>query len=216
MQSDHLDSQLDSICERWNLLKHPFYVAWAAGTLSRAQLRDYAAQYAHVVAAIPQWIAADGAAHPARAAELRAHAAEEAEHVGMWAEFAAALADGQVPAHDVAPNAATVALLRTGAEAAHNGSGTAAAWAIEAQSPAVSAEKLRGLAEHYDIREHNGARYFALHAELDKDHEQQLRSILHEQAVAASQASLRAAEATASGLWDLLSSVYEKKELAHA
>lgn len=215
MQSDQLDIQLDSICERWNLLKHPFYVAWAAGTLTRAELREYAVQYAHVVAAIPQWIEADVIAHPARTAELRAHAAEETEHVGLWAEFVSALA-ANASAAQAPPNAATAALLRTGAEASRTGSGAAAVWALEAQSPAVSAEKLRGLAEHYDIREQNGARYFALHAELDKDHEQQLRSIVHEQSDTASQASLRAAEATASGLWNLLSSVYENKALANA
>jgi len=39
---------------------------------------------------------------------------------------------------------------------------------------------------------------------------------MHEQSDDASQAALRTATATANGLWDLLSSVYEKKELAHA
>lgn len=215
MQSDQFDSQLDSICERWNLLKHPFYVAWAAGTLTREQLRDYAVQYAHIVAAIPQWIEADAPTHPARTTELRAHAAEETEHIGMWAEFVAALTDDAAAENVVAPNAATASLLQIGAEASCSGSGAAAVWALEAQSPAVSAEKLRGLAEHYDIHERDGARYFALHAELDKDHEQQLRSVMREQSDAESQTALRTAEAAASGLWDLLSSVY-KKELAHA
>src|SRR5258708_22957264 len=35
------------------LLSHPFYVRWSKGELSRRELCDYAAQYRHVEAALP-------------------------------------------------------------------------------------------------------------------------------------------------------------------
>jgi len=37
--------RLDSILEKWDLLKHPFYQAWSAGTLPVEALKVYASEY---------------------------------------------------------------------------------------------------------------------------------------------------------------------------
>src|SRR5438552_18395895 len=41
-----------------HLLKHPFYLAWTRGELSKDALTDYARQYYHHVAAFPTYLSA--------------------------------------------------------------------------------------------------------------------------------------------------------------
>ena len=41
-----------------HLLKHPFYLAWTRGELSKEALADYARQYYHHVAAFPTYLSA--------------------------------------------------------------------------------------------------------------------------------------------------------------
>src|SRR5213075_2203595 len=53
----HLDKIDNDIAEK-HLLKHPFYLAWTRGELSREALADYAAQYYHHVAAFPTYLSA--------------------------------------------------------------------------------------------------------------------------------------------------------------
>jgi len=51
-----LIDDLDRAIAERNLLKHPFYQAWQAGTLNRKKLQLYAAQYyLHVEAFPPIW-----------------------------------------------------------------------------------------------------------------------------------------------------------------
>ena len=49
---------VDSIIGSKSLLKHPFYVAWTEGKLSKDQLRQYAEQYFHNVLAEPTYLSA--------------------------------------------------------------------------------------------------------------------------------------------------------------
>src|SRR5204862_108938 len=55
--SKHLD-QIDSDIAEKHLLKHPFYLAWTRGELSKDALTDYAKQYYHHVAAFPTYLSA--------------------------------------------------------------------------------------------------------------------------------------------------------------
>ncbi len=48
--------QLDARIAKYDLLCHPFYQAWAAGTLSREDLREYAREYFHHVEAFPSYL----------------------------------------------------------------------------------------------------------------------------------------------------------------
>src|ERR1700756_3433549 len=52
--------QLDARIAKYDLLCHPFYKAWAAGELTRADLREYAQHYYHHVEAFPSYLAAFG------------------------------------------------------------------------------------------------------------------------------------------------------------
>ncbi|MDX6487648.1 MAG: pyrroloquinoline-quinone synthase, partial [Gaiellaceae bacterium] len=77
-----LIDRIDEARERWDVLKHPFYVRWECGDLTRDELAHYAGEYRHAVVAL---------ARTAEAAGDPEHAREEADHVGLWDDFAAAL-----------------------------------------------------------------------------------------------------------------------------
>src|SRR5438034_10993236 len=52
--------QLDARIAKYDLLCHPFYKAWAAGELTQEDLREYARDYYHHVAAFPTYLAEFG------------------------------------------------------------------------------------------------------------------------------------------------------------
>ena len=205
MQAPSIDRELHEVSERLDLLKHPFYQRWVAGDLTREELAYYTGQYAHVVRAIPHWLEGTASRDHAHSDALLSHAAEESDHVLLWDRFAAALGIDAATLLATPANAATAALIARGDELVDKGHGAAAVWSIESQSPAVSAEKLRGLRAHYGIDGTNGGQYFAVHQDLDRDHAAQLRDIIHSHD--ASQAAAPAvATAMLDGMWDLLTS----------
>ena len=55
--NQYLD-KIDNDIAAKHLLKHPFYLAWTRGELSREALADYAQQYYQHVAAFPTYLSA--------------------------------------------------------------------------------------------------------------------------------------------------------------
>ena len=49
---------LEQRIARYDLLCHPYYKAWTAGELTREDLREYAGDYYHHVAAFPAYLSA--------------------------------------------------------------------------------------------------------------------------------------------------------------
>src|SRR3954470_19736175 len=78
----NLIERIDDARRRWNVLDHPFYLRWERGELTDGELAFYAGEYRHAVVALAD--AAASAGDPE-------HAAEEAAHVALWDDFAAAL-----------------------------------------------------------------------------------------------------------------------------
>lgn len=186
---------LDAARERWDVLKHPFYVRWERGELSRDELAFYAGEYRHAVTTLAETAAAGGSEE---------HAAEERAHIDLWDDFAAAL-DAPL---DRAPTSQTTECAESWSsddplEAA------AIMYAVESGQPAISATKLAGLVEHYGFAADSpGAAYFALHAERDHAHAAEARSLLEKHASAADEGRLAtAAEAALEGNWRLLDGV---------
>ncbi|TAN34964.1 hypothetical protein EPN29_01220 [bacterium] len=191
---------------RRDLLQHSFYRRWTAGELTIDELRDYACQYGHVVAALPAWLREASRHNPAHAAQLERHAREEDGHIALWRRFADALGvpDGELAA---APNSATRELLRRGGELSGLPAGVAAAWAIEVQTPEVSAEKLRGLKAHFGIDRVSGGEYFDVHATRDLVHSAELEQVIGALPPDQHPLAQRTADEILDGLWDVLSSV---------
>jgi pyrroloquinoline-quinone synthase len=152
-------ARADAVRERWDVLRHPFYVRWSRGELAPGELAFYAGQYRHAVVAL-----ADAASH----AGVDGHAEEERSHVALWDGFLR-FAGGDV---DAAPTPQTAACAAAWADPHRDPAATLAAlYAIEAAQPAISQTKRVGLVEHYGATAGTDAtRYFDVHATLDDAH----------------------------------------------
>ena len=201
----HLFDRLDAVRDRWNVLEHPFYTRWSAGELTREELGHYAGEYRHAVVALAEAAeAAARAAEPAVRAQLGEHAAEEADHVGLWDAFAQAVgADlAQEPSRETAECAAAWTAAGNALE------GLVVLYAIESAQPAISRTKLDGLLGHYGFDEGPATEYFSLHAERDHEHAAQSRALIEERVDGADADRLVAvAETALHGNWTLLDGV---------
>jgi pyrroloquinoline-quinone synthase len=188
-----LIDRIDEARERWNVLRHPFYERWERGELTRDELAHYAGEYRHAVVAL---------AHAAQAAGDEQHAQEEADHVGMWDDFAAAL--------DAPLERDPASETRVCADAWARDDrleALAVLYAIESAQPAISETKLRGLVEHYGFSEGPATEYFALHAKRDIEHAAEARAALVEASPKDEDGLVAAAEAALRANWELLDGV---------
>ena len=201
----HLWDRIDELAKRHDVLRHPFYVRWSEGTLTRNDLACYAGQYRHAVIAV-----ADAAASAARAPDagadapaLAAHAAEERDHVALWDEFARTVG-GSTDAEPTEETRACVAAW-TGDESRPLLETLAALYAIESAQPAIAETKQAGLTRHYGIPP---AEYFAVHAHLDVEHASQARELITKRIDAADEDALVASAKDAlEANWSLLDGV---------
>ena len=107
------------------------------------------------------------------------HAREEADHVRLWDEFAAAFGADTTRGPSPETGECVIAWTAPG----NRLEAMAVMYAIEAGQPDVSQAKLDGLAEHYGVaNDEPGAAYFALHAERDHEHAAESRRALEEDA----------------------------------
>jgi pyrroloquinoline-quinone synthase len=187
--------RLEAVRSRWNVLEHSFYVRWSNGELTGEELSFYAGEYRHAVVALAEAVAATGSA---------AHAAEEAEHVDLWDDFAgAAGAPGRSQ-----PLPETRACVEAWTAGRDSLEALVATYAIESGQPAISRTKLEGLLGHYGYEEGPATEYFALHATLDERHAAESRELIEERLADADLERLLAvAEAALRGNWELLDGV---------
>jgi pyrroloquinoline-quinone synthase len=190
---------------RCNVLEHPFYTRWSAGELTRDDLSWYAGEYRHAVVALAEATAATArAAEPAVRAQIDEHAAEEAEHIGLWDAFAHAV--GADLEREPAAETAECAAAWTAAGDALEG--LVVLYAIESAQPAISRVKAEGLREHYGFTAGPGTAYFDLHAERDLEHAADGRALIAERLDGADEDALVAeAERVLRANWTLLDGV---------
>jgi len=220
--------QLDSRIKKYDLLCHPFYKAWSAGQLSRADLLEYACDYYHHVEAFPTYLAEFGIR--LQEGELRravlanmsderggedAFGAPEQSHAELWLDFAEGMgAHRHLRGHQ--PIAEVKALIDHFSRTAQQGSpeeAVATFYAYESQVPRVAQEKARGLRELYGADEKTYA-YFTLHTTADVYHSgvwrQQLAKLL-EKNPDRSETALMAAENAAKALWTALDGIEQRR-----
>jgi pyrroloquinoline-quinone synthase len=186
-----LIQQLDAERERLNTLRHPFYLKWSAGELSREQLAVYAGQYRHAVVALAELAARDGDAE---------HAREEAAHVELWDAFV----DGVGGTRDE-PTPETQSFVDALRDA--DGAGVdSVLYSLEAMQPPVSQSKLDGLQRFYGFSgDEPACAYFRVHSTLDDQHARQAAERL--EARRETDGALEAATAALEANWRLLDAV---------
>ena len=227
MTSPAFTEQLEARIAKYDLLCHPFYKAWAAGELTREELRAYATEYYPQVAAFPghlqrlalrtQDAALRGALLMNRADEMGAEDAGGRPHEELWLDFAEGMGAAREEARRQKPLPEVAELIAHFRRMAHEGSpaeALAAFYAYESQVPRVAREKARGLRELYGA-DARACGYFTLHQTADVHHarvwKQQLERELATQPELAENA-LESAQATAQALWRTLDGIERRRQ----
>jgi pyrroloquinoline-quinone synthase len=231
MTTTHFFEQLEASIAKYDLLCHPFYRAWAAGELTRDDLREYACQYYHHVEAFPNYLAEFALRLNADEGELRravlANMCDEngtsrvagkdsVPHSELWLDFAEGMGarrDDVVLHIPVAEIAELIGYFdRVSSEGTFE-EALAALYAYESQVPRVAQEKERGLREMYGADDKTCG-YFTLHATADVYHSNVWRKQLERRLDAnpeAAQAALNAAENAAKFLWQALDGIEARR-----
>ncbi|HEX8173392.1 MAG TPA: CADD family putative folate metabolism protein [Thermoanaerobaculia bacterium] len=209
---------LDARIASRHLLDHPFYQRWTAGTLSPAELRDYARQYFHYAMAFPTFISAmhaqtdDIAIRQSLLENLIEEERGPENHPELWLRFCESLGIDRDDVRNGAPNDAVQHLCATMKSLARDGAlheGLAALYAYESQIPAVAKAKIAGLAKWYGISAERDVAFFAVHMDADVVHSETSRTLLRElcDAPEKSDAAISAASRTLDALYGFLDSV---------
>jgi pyrroloquinoline-quinone synthase len=178
MNVSELQLRLDAVVARHDLLQHPFYQAWAAGQLRREDLRRYAGEYYHQVAAFPACLSALHSRLPdgeLRRVVLRNLAEEEisgAPHSEMWLDFAEGMGASRQAVQTSRPSPSTQALVATFRRMATQGQPLAALgafYAYESQVARIAGVKAQGLRDWYGADSKTCA-YFHQHSTQDVHH----------------------------------------------
>lgn len=213
---------------RHDLLCHPFYRAWAAGELSAADLREYAADYYHQVAAFPTYMSAlhsrleDGGLRRRILQNLCDEEGIESPdtqpHSELWLDFAEGMGAGREEVRGRQPVREVRELIQTFRRMASEEpviAALAAFYAYESQVPRVAKEKAKGLREFYQADRKTCA-YFDLHTMADIYHAQVWRDELENLVAQHPEQAERALAATdecAQALWRALDGI-ERERLA--
>lgn len=210
-----LRTKLDRATTHARLLDHPFYKAWGAGTLTRADLSYYATQYWRQVEAFPGYLQRIADRLPGGTAKqsVLANLADERDddHPGLWIDFAEALGIDEATVTGApieSETAACVNAFGTAMSAASPAFALGMLYGYESQTPAVADTKVAGLREHYGL-DGSGVTYFELHGELDVAHSAEMASAI-DTIVSDETAAMDAeagARAGAEAIWGLLDGV---------
>jgi pyrroloquinoline-quinone synthase len=221
--NEHLE-KIDNDIAAKNLLKHPFYLAWARGELSKGALTDYANQYYHHVAAFPTYLSAVHAKcddQPTRKQILQNLIDEEAgspNHPELWKQFANALGVEDIDFAETEKQGETKKLIETfrsvcGEESTADG--LAALYAYESQIPAICESKIDGLKKYYGFNDPKGYEYFSVHIEADKEHSATEREMLSAKIDTGNAENVRASvNRVLDALWEMLSGVCRRHAIA--
>jgi pyrroloquinoline-quinone synthase len=184
------------VFEQYNLLQHPFYLAWNEGKLTKEQMAIYASEYSSFIQLISKGWQVVGE---------QAIAKEEEEHYELWKNFADSLATKNM--------GATISQVSQLVDSVKNSFGSYASalgtlYAFEAQQPATASSKLEGLKKHYSQWQADET-YFNIHQSDFEEPallEEKIRALSKEEKLLAA----LACEETCSLLWNALTGIMEQ------
>ena len=211
---------LDQAVMEYSMLKHPFYVAWTEGKLSKSVLGEYAKQYYAHVRAFPTYVSAvhsqcdDVAIRQELLENLIEEERGEENHPELWLRFAEGLGvtRDEVRSAELLPSTEeSVARLKNLTRSEDFRKGLAALYAYESQIPEVARTKREGLKSFYNVADERAVSFFRVHEGIDVLHQQVERNILSDQCTTADEQgrAIVAARESAKALWMFLDGVYE-------
>lgn len=211
-----LPSAIEHAVQEHSLLKHPFYLAWSAGKLSKEQLAGYAKEYywaARNVPVVMEAIEKNFPAHlsPRTRATFAKQAAEEQEHIELWERFASALGVTEKELEEYEPTETVKEAVSSIVEAASEGfeEGIAAMYAFECDLPAISKSKIEGLVKFYGMNSQDAHAYFEEHL-AEEQHLCFWRELLKKIAPDKTESAMGAATATVAAQNRVLDGVVER------
>ena len=228
--SNSFRQQIDAIIGAKHLLKHPFYVAWTEGKLTKDQLRHYAEQYFHNVLAEPTYLSAVHFNTPHIHSETNSGDVSvrqevlknlideehgEKNHPALWKAFAFALGSNDKSLANAAALPNTEKLVSTFRDICLNQpfyAGLAALHAFESQVPEIAAVKIEGLARFYGMTNPEDYEFFTVHQEADVYHSQAEWALIERFADTPEKQAevLAATERACDALWGFLDGIHEE------
>ena len=221
--NQYLDKIDNDVAEK-HLLKHPFYLAWTRGELSKQALTDYARQYYHHVAAFPTYLSAvhaqcdDQATRKQVLINLIDEEAGSPNHPELWKQFAQGLGVNDIDLARIEKQPETKELIETFRSACGKGStaeGLGALYAYESQIPSICESKIDGLKKHYGFTKPEHYEYFTVHIEADREHSAAEREMLSRYINERNFESVKASvNRVLDALWEMLSGVCRRHAIA--
>ena len=218
--SSTFETDLLAAVMQHSMLKHPFYVAWSEGKLSREILQEYAKQYYAHVRAFPTYVSAvhshcdDIATRQMLLENLIEEEQGTENHPELWLRFAESLGvkrDDVMNAELLPATKESVARLKELTQSTDYRQGLAALYAYESQIPEVAQTKRAGLKEFYGVDDERGVSFFRVHESIDLLHKEVEQRILSKECATPEDKKriTAAAGAGAQALWLFLDGVTE-------
>ena len=218
MTNKEFFNEMDARIAKYDLLCHPFYKAWAAGELTREDLRNYGRDYFHHVAEFPEYLQ-EFAAGTDDDQLWRAVLVNRDDELGLdgsrphpelWLDFVEGMGGERTGAESpVKEIGELTGWFHSVASESAPEEALAAFYAYESQVPRVAAEKAKGLRERYGADEKT-CEYFTVHTTADIYHSRiwkhQLGKIVEGNPAAAEKA-LNACGNAAKALWKALDGI---------
>ncbi len=221
--NQYLDN-IDNDIAAKHLLKHPFYLAWTRGELSKEALTDYSQQYYHHVAAFPTYLSAvhancdDQVTRKQLLNNLIDEEAGSPNHPELWKKFADRLGveDAELAGTEKQPETKNlINTFRLVCKQRSTAEGLAALYAYESQIPSICEYKIDGLKKYYGFNKPEHYEYFTVHIEADREHSAAEREMLSRQVEAHNFESVKVSvNRVLDALWDMLSGVCRRHAIA--
>ncbi len=179
--------RLDAAIAEYSLLKHPFYQAWSAGTLTPETLRLYAAQYYQFEKRFPTFLSAvhSNTENLDHRRQLLLNLMEEESgqpnHPELWLQFAESVGADREDAMNAKAFPETqnlIETLRLITREQDTLEGVAALYGYESQIPEISHTKIEGLTTHYGVTSDEGLAFFRVHEVADQLHRRAERDLM--------------------------------------
>jgi pyrroloquinoline-quinone synthase len=207
-------SDLQSRIQSYDLLTHPYYVAWSMGELTRQEIADYAADYYHHVKAFPDYLQElenrlpDGSLKDS----ICQNRLEEKGHSDLWLNFAEGMGADREAVKKGVPSESMASLMDSFMQTARTGSVPEALtkfYVYESQVPRIAGEKGHWLAEKYGC-DNKTLYYFTLHQTADERHAEVWHQLIEGELSAhpdKAVTALEAGETAAKKLWGALDGI---------